>query len=147
MQDPAITVRNCLYENWFQSGDYDRTNIKFSTGWYDEDEESPQITVIEAFTDDVPFELGYGVVRVLAIYQVDIWVRIKKFETGKGRGHAKKWKWALREKAKDILKANMTGLTDLRYVWLDQPGRSLDDLKGTPPLLRWMQQVSVIYDI
>lgn len=146
MQDPNITLRLCLYNGWDLTGDLARANIRFSTGWYDSSFEGYQISVTPVSEGDVPFELGYGTVRVFAIYDINIWVPILK-DTNKGRGVAKDHKWKMVEKVKSILKANLTGLTGLRYVVLDQSGRSLDELNCTPPILRYGLTVSVIYDI
>lgn len=146
MQDPLITLYTVLKGEWGLSGDLAEANIRFSTGWYDKDFAAPQVTVTEAFSHDNPFELGYGVIRVYGTYQIDCWVTVLR-ATGKGPGKAKQHKWDMREEVKRILKANLTGLTDLRYVILEQTGRSLDEPDRSPPVLRYSLQVSVLYDI
>lgn len=146
MQDPLVTLYSLLKTNWSLTGDLLPDNIQFSTGWYEEDFEGPQITITEISDRNEPFELGYGKIRVTATHQIDIWVPILR-TTAKGPGLAKQHKWAMREEAKRILKANLTGLQDLRYIVLDQTGRNLDELDRSPPILRYSFDVSVIYDI
>ena len=146
MQDPAITLIACLVDNWTLSGDLASDKIKFSTSWFDEDEVMPQITVTPILESDIPFEIGYGVIRLFTVYQVDIWIRVIK-DTNKGRGVAKKWRWDCKEETLKIIKANMKGLTDIKYLFLNQIGRYLPEPKRTPPVLRFSQPVEVIYDI
>ena len=152
-QDPLVTLYSLIDTEWSVSdtdldtiGGADSDEIHLSTGWYDEDKKNkPQITITEITSHDTPFELGYGVVRVYGIYQIDIWIPIFR-NTSKGPGLAKKWRWTLREEVKRIVKANLTGLTDLNYVVLDQTGRSIDELDRDVPVLRYSLQISVIYD-
>ena len=117
-------------------------DIRFSTGWYDKAVDLPQITVTEISDMDEPFELGYGTIRVYAIYYVNVWVKIIR-TTAFGPDLAKTWHWALREEVKRILKDNLVGLTDLDYVVLDKLGVRRDELDRD--LLRWQKAVSVIY--
>ena len=146
MQDPLITLYSALKNNWSLTGDLAPDKVRFSTGWYDDEFEDLQVTITEAYSRDQPFELGYGTVRVYGAYQVDIWVKASRV-TGSGPGKAKDSKWKMRDEVKKIFKANLTGLTDLEYVVLDQVGRDLDELDRAPPLLRYSLLVSVIYDI
>jgi hypothetical protein len=144
MQDPGITLMACIKDGWTLGGALAKANIKFSTGWYDEDFLSPQISVTEMSDLDIPFELGYGTIKVDAIYQIDIWVKILKV-TGNGPGIARGYLWDMREEVKSILRSNLTGLTDLRYVELNQTGRRMDEPERQ--LLRFNKLVLVIYEI
>ncbi|MHA1286254.1 MAG: hypothetical protein ACTSPB_02500 [Candidatus Thorarchaeota archaeon] len=146
MQDPLVTLFSALKTNWSLTGDLAPENIRFSTGWFEEDVDFPQITISEISDRNEPFELGYGTIRVTATYQIDIWVPILR-TTAKGPGLAKQHKWKMREEIKRILKTNLIGLQDLRYVVLDQTGRNLDELDRSPPILRYSLDVSVVYDI
>ena len=146
MQDPLITLYSLLITEWALTGALLDENIRFSTGFFEEDFEGPQITISEISDRNEPFELGYGKIRVTARHQIDIWVPVLR-TTAKGPGLAKQHKWAMREEVKRILKANLTGLQDLRYVVLDQTGRNLDELDHSPPILRYSLDISVIYDI
>ena len=121
-------------------------DIRFSTSWFDKDLDTPQITVTEISTVDQPFDLGYSTVRVAAVYQVDVWVVVQR-ATDEGPQLAKEYKFAMRQEVKRILKANLTGLTDLKLVILNDVGRSLDDIEATPPRLRYAQMVGVVYTI
>ena len=121
-------------------------DIKFTTSWFDKNVKTPQITVTEINTLDRPLDLGYGTVRVDAVYSIDIWVTILR-ATGKGPTLAKTYKFAMRQEVKRILKANLTGLTDIDLLILNDTGRSLDEPDSTPPLLRFQQFVGVKYDI
>ena len=155
MQDPLITLRAAIIAAWNGNADLDSDidtiggtdkEVLCSTGWFDEDFQGPQITITEITASDVPFELGYGTVRVFALYQIDCWAPILR-ETGKGPGEAKKWKWQMRSEVKRIIKANLTGLTDLKYAILDQTGRNIPELDRDVPVLRYSLQISVIYDL
>ena len=144
MQDPAITIMAAIKAGWTLAGDLAIGNIRVDTGWYNEDFESPQITVTEMSDLDIPFKLGYGTIRVVAIYQVDIWVKILK-QTGKGPGIAKGYLWDMRREVKDILRSNLTDLSGLRYLELNQTGRRMDEPERN--LLRFNKLVSAIYEI
>lgn len=144
IQDPLITLFACLQDNWLLTGVLAKANVRFSTGWYSESVDFPQVTVTEISSRDEPFQLGYGAIRVYGTYQIDCWVKVSS-ETAKGPGLAKSQKWDMVEEVKRILKENLTGLTDLRYVVLDQTGRTLDELDRH--ILRYSLDVSVIYDI
>lgn len=119
-------------------------DIRFSTGWYDKSVDLPQVTVTESSDLDEPFELGYGTIRVYAIYYVNVWVKILR-TTAYGSDIAKTWIWAMRQEVKRILKANLVGLTDLQYVVLDKLGVRRDEPERD--LLRWQKAVSVIYEV
>jgi len=121
-------------------------DITFSTGFYDKNIATPQITVTEVSTVDIPLDLGYGTVRVDAVFQVDIWVSVLR-ATDSGVTLAKTYKWAMRQEVKRILKANHVGLTDIELLLLNDTGRSLDEPDATPPLLRYSQRVGVLYDL
>lgn len=146
MKDPLVTIMAKLKEEWALTGALAVDNIKFSTGWYESEIETPQVTITEVSSTDELWEIGYGTIRVRGIYQADIWVTIVK-TTGKGRGIAKSYKWAMTQEVKRILKANLTGLTDLWYVKLDETGRSLDQIYKSPPVLRYNLRFIVIYSI
>ena len=145
-QDPLRTIYAALLAQWGGAIVPAAANIKFTTGWYDKNISTPQITVTEINTLDVPLDLGYGTVRVDAVYQIDIWVTVLR-ATAKGVTLAKTYKWAMRQEVKRILKANHTGLTDIDLLLLNDIGRSLDEPDATPPLLRFSQMVGVVYSI
>jgi hypothetical protein len=146
MEDPLISLYAALLAQWGGGIVPAVGAIRFSTGWYDKDLDTPQITVTEVSTLDRPLELGYGTVRVDAVYQVDIWVTIQR-ATAEGPTLAKTYKWAMRQEVKRILKANVTGLGGTKLMILRDLGRSLDEPEATPPILRFSQNVAVIYDI
>jgi hypothetical protein len=89
--------------------------------------------------------MGYEKIRVTAAFAVDIWVTARKV-TGKGPGIAKSHKWAMRQEVRRILKANLVGLSGIQLVILDGVGRSLDEPNATPPISRWRQEFTVIWD-
>ena len=146
MQDPQITIRNAIKNQWSLIDDLAPGKILFTTGWYDKKFKQPQITVTCIALTPTPFELGYGTVRITDVYQIDIWVAILR-KTGSGPGKAQDYKWMMREETLRILKSNQQGLTDIKELVLERTGRSLDDSSAEPPLLRWSQDVTVIYDI
>jgi len=147
MQDPLITLYDVLLADWDDITVVPvAANITFTTGWYDKSIATPQITVTELATVDRPLDLGYGTVRVDAVYQIDCWVTISRM-TGAGPQLAKEYKFAMRQEVKRILKENLTGLTDIELLILNDAGQSLDEPDGAPPLLRFSQMVGVIYGI
>ena len=146
MQDPLITIYDVLLAGWGGAITPAAADIKFTTLWFDKSIATPQITVTEVSTLDRPLDLGYFNVRVDAVYQIDIWVTILR-ATAKGPTLAKTYKFAMRQEVKRILKANLTGLTDIDLLILNDTGRSLDEPDSTPPLLRFQQYVGVKYDI
>lgn len=146
MQDPAITVMAALKSGWILTGALAKANIGFRTGAWMEEQENLQITVTEIDALDEPFELGYGVVRIHARMQIDIWVKVQ-LVSAKGPGIALDNLWSMREHLKSILKANLTGLTGLRLLIMDQIGRRIDEPDASPPIFRWSQDVRAIYDI
>lgn len=147
MQDPLISIYDELLAEWDDVTVVPvKANITFSTSWFDKDIKTPQISITEIVTSDVPLDLGYGTVRVNAVYQIDCWVTVLR-ATGKGPQLAKEYMWAMRSEIKRILKAAHTGLTDIELLLLNDIGRSLDEPDATPPILRFSQMVGVIYDI
>ena len=146
MQDPLITIYDVLLAGWGGAITPAAADIKFTTLWFDKSIATPQITVTEVSTLDIPLDLGYGTVRVDAVYQIDIWVSVLR-ATAKGVTLAKTYKWAMRQEIRRILKANHVGLTDIELLLLNDIGRSLDEPDATPPLLRFSQLVGILYDI
>jgi len=146
MEDPLTTLYAALKAQWGGAIVPAEADIRFSTQWFDKDIVTPQITVTEVSTLDIPLDLGYGTVRVDAVYQIDIWVTISR-ATDAGPQLAKEYKWSMRQEVKRILKANHVGLTDIELLLLNDMGRSLDEPDATPPLLRFSQMVGIIYDI
>jgi hypothetical protein len=134
-----------LKDSWSLTGDLAAASVRFSTGWYDQSVDMPQVTVTEPYAKDNPLAMGYAKVRITSNFAVDVWVTARK-ATGKGPGVAKGNKWAMRQEVRRILKANLVGLTDIEYVILNGVGRSLDEPDSVPPILRWRQEFTVIWD-
>lgn len=135
----------CFKTEWALTGDLDLTNIQISTGWFDEAaDKSLQVVISEDHSDDDVWELGYGTIKVRAIYQADVFVHVIE-ATASGRGKAKDNKFKMVKEIRRILKANKTGLTDLDEVELRERGRSLDELYRTPPILRYNLRFIVTY--
>ncbi len=145
-QDPLITLYAALLAQWGGAIVPATADITFTTGWFDKDINTPQITVTEIVSSDIPFDLGYSTVRVNAVYQIDVWVTIQHL-TDEGPQLAKEYKWTMRQEVKRILKANHTGLTDIKLLLLNDIGRSLDEPEATPPILRYSQRFGVLYNI
>ncbi len=146
MDDPLTTLYAALKAQWGGAIVPAVADIRFSTGWYDKDIVTPQIIVTEVSTLDEPFELGYGTVRVNAVYAINIWVTVIR-ATDAGPQLAKEYLWAMRQEVKRIVKANLTGLTDIVLLVLNESGQALNEPDATPPLLRFQQFVAVIYDL
>lgn len=87
-QDPKITLANAIIAGWNGAADLDSSidtigfkdsgkEVLINTEWFEEKyNHQPQITISVVTEKDQPFELGYGTVRVNAIYQIDCWAPI-----------------------------------------------------------------------
>jgi len=146
MQDPTITLRKLLVDNWSLSSPLSTSEVKFSTGWYDKALENPQVTITPLYVNMRPAELGYGWIRFEAVYSIDIWV-VQQKATGKGPGTARSWLHSIFQEVVRILKASLKGNTDIDWVIMEEQARRLDEPTRTPPILRWSIQVKVIYHI
>lgn len=122
-------------------------NIHFHTGWFDDDpKKSLQICVTEDDSLDDTWEIGYGTIKVVAVYKIEIRVNIID-DTNRGRGKAKDNRWKMVQEIKRIIKANETGLTDLWRVKLWGRGRGLDLLRSVPPILTYSKRITVEYAV
>jgi len=146
MQDPAVTLMACLKTDWALGGDLAVDNIKFTTGWYNSELETPQIVVLEDESISDTWELGYGTIKVTAMYKAEVWVSVVE-TTGKGRGIAKDHRFKIIEEVRRIIKANQSGLTDLWKIKLHGRGRPIDLLRNNPPRLTYSQRFTVIYSL
>lgn len=147
MQDPSITLMACFKTNWSLTGDLIKTNIRFSTGWFDSDDDKElQIVVLEDDSVSETWELGYGTIKVTAMYKVEIHVHIQE-TTNKGRGKAKDNRFKMVEEIRAIIKANEEGLTDLWEIKLWGRGSPLNLLNNNPPKLTYTQRFTVTYAI
>lgn len=146
MQDPAITLMACLKEDWLLTGVLAVDKIKFTTGWFDSELVTPQIVVLEDESLSETWELGYGTLKITAMYKVEVWVSFVK-TTGKGRGIAKDNRFKIVEEIRRIIKANESGLTDLWKIKLHGRGRPIDLLRNRPPRLNYSQRFTVTYSL
>lgn len=136
-----------LKAGWLLTGDLAAANIHFHTGWFDDKAKKPlQIVISEDDSLDDTWEIGYGTIKVVAMYKIEIRVNIAD-GTNKGRGKAKDNRWKILEEIKRIIKANEDGLTDLWRVKLWGRGRSLDLLGNNPPILTYSKRVTVEYAV
>jgi hypothetical protein len=145
LMEPTMTILKAIKDNWSLTGDLATASVNFSTGWYDKSKDTPQVTVTETSAKDQPLAMGYAKIRVTSTFAADVWVTSQK-GTAKGIGKAKDYKWAMRKEVRRILKPNVVGLYGIKYVILNGVGRSLDEESATPPILRWRQEFTVIWD-
>lgn len=148
MNDPSVTLLALVSgANWTLTGNLAAANIRFCTGWIDQDfpsDKNAVVTITEISDVDRNFELGYGIVRVDAVYQIDVWVKIKS-ASSKGPGKAKEWLWDLHEMIKSILRNNLAGNSGIEEVVLNDVGRRLDEPEHG--LLRYSKRFGVLYNI
>jgi len=153
--DPLITLRTALIAGWDGAADLDgaidtlggdESEVLCSTGWYDDDFLGPQLSISESSEYSVPLALGCPEVWVYATYDFNVWVPVIR-ASSKGAGLAKKYRWQMQQEVKRILKANRTGLTNIKEVVLNGSGVALDELNREPPILRFLIQATVIRDI
>lgn len=153
--DPIITLRSAIISGWNGDtdldaaidtcGDYTKEVLCAGT-WFDEEyNKKPQISIRELLSRDQPFELGYGVIREFNVYQFDIWVPILR-ESAKGPEAANLYYWQIKKEMKRILKANLTGLTDIKYVILDRTGVDLPERDRNPQLEHFSLRALVVRD-
>ena len=145
MQDPLITIRTALATDWSLSGDLAKGNLNFRTGWYDKKYDNLQITVSYNGGSNIPGELGMGTVLVWKIIEINAWVKASNV-TNKGVGKAKEYIFDMEEEIKAWIKANKTGLTDIRWL-LPGPDQRLDEPGQVPPLLRYQYRPRIGYYI
>lgn len=145
MQDPKLTLRLALYNNWSLTGDLAKANIKFHTGWYDKDYEGVyQVTVTTPRDINTPAALGYAINRVTEAYQIDVWVRVKNV-TNYGLGKAKEYLWDIKEEVKSILLAQSKSLTGIMWAIMGA-GQELNEPETVTPIFRWTMDVEVTYE-
>lgn len=153
--DPAITILAALIAGWSLASPLDKyvitTNedgVRFTTGVLMDEEPLFQVSCMEVVTNPRPLQLGMRDIRNFATMQFDIYAVVEQ-STAKGPGKAKSNLWKLRKEVIRILKANKTGLTDIKHLYPAPgvPGRRLDDLARDPPHLRWSQDWVCTYDL
>lgn len=143
MQDPLLTIRTMLATDWSLSGDLAKANLSFRTGWYDKKFGNLQVTVMFNGGVRTPGELGMGTVLVWRTIEINAWVKAQNV-TNKGVGKAKEYVFDMEEEINSLLKANKTGLTDIRWL-LPGPDDRLDDPNEVPPLMRYMVRPRIGY--
>lgn len=147
MQEPAMTIRNCLKDQWSLTEDLHKDKIKFSTGWFDVNADKElNIIISEDSSIDDTWEIGYGTIKVTAIHKIEVRVNVVD-DTNKGPGVAKDTRWKMVEEIRRIIKANEAGLTDLWRVKLWGAGRPLDLLRNKPPILTYSKRITVEYAV
>ena len=143
MQDPLLTIRTMLATDWSLSGDLAKANLKFRTGWYDKKFGNLQVTVMFNGGVRTPGELGMATVLVWRTIEINAWVKALNV-TNKGVGKAKEYVFDMEEEINSLLKANKTGLTDIRWL-LPGPDDRPDDPNEVPPLMRYMVRPRIGY--
>ena len=147
IRDPAITLLIALKEDWSLTGTLAVSNIRFSTGDFDDSPTKPYtITIEEDHSDNWIWELGYGTVRVDAVYKITVKVNVVD-TSNKGRGWAKGYRFKLVQEVKKIIKANKTGLHGVWKMELRGRGRNINRLRMNPPILRYEQFRLIIYAV
>ena len=145
--DPAMTILVALKSDWALTDPLALTNIRFSTGDYDDSPTKPYtVTIEEDYADNWIWELGYGTVRVDAVYLITVKVNVVDV-SNKGRGRAKGYRYEIVDEVKRIIKANKTGLHGIWKMELRGRGRNINRLRMNPPILRYEQRLMVIYAV
>lgn len=121
VQDPTLTIRDLLDDNWNTSNTSVSYKPAIHTGWIDTTANQPQITVTSATESasgrETPFSgidpSGAGPIQtIVGTLKVNCWSN----REAEGRVNPKKLTYEFSEEVKRILKANVTGATDLRYI-------------------------------
>jgi len=135
-EDPKRTLMTLLSDNWDESGV--GFTPKFSTDWYDEKEEMPQVVVSHVVTEQRP--LGFMADPTTAsrkrrgIYAVDVW----------SKGNQER-RWKMVEEVSRILKAKCNAPGGSIEFLLVTSWRDLDQFDVSPKIYRSRAHVEVIY--
>lgn len=144
MQDPLVTIRTALATDWSLSGDLAKANLKFRTGQYDKKFGNLQVCIVFNGGVRTPADLGMkSGVLVWRTVEIKAYVKAQN-TTNKGVGKAKEYIFDMEEEINDWIKANKTGLTDLRWL-LPGPDDRLDEPDQVPPLLVYMVRPTIGY--
>lgn len=117
-------------------------DIHLTTGWYDDNLQTPQITITPTSGVANHQVVGGANVGERELYDIGVWVQIER-STSKGEGYAKTVLHKLNEEVKRIIMANKTltdtydlGLYDWR--WIPEP-----ELEA--PVLHYVLTVKIEY--
>lgn len=145
--DPGISILAALKSDWSLAGTLAVDSIRFSTGDFDDPPTKPfTVTITEDYALNSIWELGYGTIRVDATYLIEVKVNVVD-TSNKGRGKAKDHRFKLVQEVKRIIKANKTGFHGVWKMELRGRGRTRDQLKFNPPVLKYEQRLQVIYPV
>lgn len=148
IRDPILNIMLLLKNNWnLSESGVSSSDITFSTGWYDNNLVTPQITVTPAYNRKAIQETGdKPLYKFEDTSFVNVWVR-PKTESGKSLGWAKHADYVIREEVARILRTGShIGVEDHNQEFMFMgPWRRLDETDVRPIVLRSLIEVKNNY--
>lgn len=138
VRDILINLLKLLKDSWSLSGDLSNTQVAFSTGWYNQNIQLPQITITPLSsikhvltTGDTPLY------QYLDKVHIDIWVRPKQ-DSAQSLGWAKNAEYQMRREVERILRSGSrigSHYNNEEFIYMSKR-RLLDEMDKRPPILR-----------
>jgi hypothetical protein len=142
-QDWLIGTINILRNNWGLAGDLSSGNIRFTTGPYQEQFQTPQVSVtplVEPYrTMNIGVSPTYYSQRKI---RIDIWVKPKS-DSNTSLGWAKNTRWQIEQEVERIIRTNATNILGIGFAKMEQFVER-EDLKTRPPILNVNTRVNLI---
>ena len=132
-----------LKSNWSLTGDLAINNIKFTTGPYQEQLQTPQISVtplVEPYrTMNIGSRPTYYSQRKI---RIDVWVKPKS-DSNTSLGWAKNARWQIRQEIERIIRTHATNIPGIGFAKMEQFVER-ENLKTKPALLNINARVNLI---
>lgn len=150
VKDPTLSIYELLRDNWDSSNTSINYDPNVSTGWFDHEANSPQVTVSNLsegpiFGDVAPFSGiqgdGSGPVQEFSgTVEVNCWSdrEVESSVNPKSLVHD------FFEEVRRIVNANLTDVTDLRYIGIGTRN-FLVDTDAEPTTFRYSVRVEYLY--
>lgn len=150
--DPVLSVYELLRDNWDNSNTSIGSDPNISTGWFDHEANSPQVTVSNLeegpiFGGQAPFSGiqgdGSGPVQEFSgTVEVNCWSS-RELESSV---NPKKLIHEFYEEVRRLINLNTTSLTDLRYVAVGAR-EFIVDTEAEPAVFRYRTEIEYLYRV
>jgi len=138
MDDPMATVLAILSTDWNLSGALIKTAIRFTTGWYNQDLDVPQV----AITHDSERMKEVSRISLTKVnVEHKLILMVSTFSTAllassKGPELAKAQRWSMRQEVLRVIQATPKSNDDIEVMIPDGTIRYMDDYSRKPQLFR-----------
>lgn len=141
-----------LKDNWSLTGDLtgsinplSPTGVRFTTGWYDMQILTPQISITPSFSIERVLNLQGDYYLSNDFVNVDVWIR-PQMTSNTSMGKTKADRWSMVQEVRKIIREHRTdyNFRGLRMFHLTRMS-TRDEMNEDPPLLRTEIQVKCIY--